>query len=510
MSLLNSLPDGVLKLVLQHVSINDRLTSCSLVNKRLRAAAAAATDELFFGPCKHPPRREAWFVEYVMNYGKHVTRLHMDSISGPIWMLPCPNLKDLSLSRCNVLFAPGDFGLQGVIPGCTNLTRLKFLGTIKDAADEDAAVELNILSRLVHLQHLELMPLIPTEGCTLSVPTLPRLGHLTHLNVHKLSAENLTQLGALTKLQELELSANISPVGPSTVPGLTFPASLTKLVLGSGTAVEAAVLSLLPVGLQHLAIKCEVVGPGSFLAGMARLQCLTHLDLSSPQQIELGPVGPAYAALTASSKLVEFKLLAGLLPYDAWRGGTARYMFHEAGMLPNLTSLIICDDRENFGASQTVPAPWGRSDLWGVVRSCPNLCKLPHVYLQHGDHVSYLQKLTGVTSVTLWYGRGYVENVDESIEGLAAVTHLRDLTVYMYSLSDITVDVLLLPLTRLTALTDLNVVCYEADDPIDLDADGSDTGSEANLVFEVYVEQVRQSGRCLTSAEPYAMWHDNT
>ena len=494
--LLNSLPDGVLKIVLQHVSLKDRLTSCSLVNKRLRAAAVAATDQLSFGPCNQF-RREARFVEYLNNYGKHVTRLHMDSISGPIWMLPCPNLKDLSLSECDVLFVPGDFRLQGVIPGCTKLTRLKFLGTILDAADENAAVELNILSRLVHLQHLELMPLIPTKGCTLSVPTLPRLGHLTHLNVHKLSAENLTQLGALTKLQELELSANITPVGPSTVPGLTFPASLTKLVLGSGTAVEAAVLSILPVGLQHLAIECEVEGPGSFLAGMARLQCLTHLDLSSPQQIKLGPVGPAYAALTASSKLVEFKLLAGLLPEDAWR-----YMFHEAGMLPNLTSLIICD--ENFGASQTVPAPWGISDLWGVVRHCPNLCELPHVYLQHGDHVSYLQKLTGVTSVTLWYGGGYVEDVDESIEGLAAVAHLRDLTVYLYSLSEITVDVLL-PLTSLTALTDLKVVCSEADDPSDLDADGSDTGSEANLVFEVDVEQVRQSGRCLTPAEPYAM-----
>jgi hypothetical protein len=403
-------------------------------------------------------------------------------------MLPCPNLKDLSLSECDVLFAPGDFGLQGVIPGCTKLTRLKFLGTIKDAADADAAVELNILSLLVHLQHLELMPLIPTEGCTLSVPTLPRLEHLTHLNVHTLSAENLTQLGALTKLQELELSANITPVGPSTVPGLAFPASLTKLVLGSGTAVEAAVLSLVPTELQHLAIECEVEGPaegpGSFLSGMARLQCLTYLDLSSSNPIsDLPPAGPAYAALTASSKLVELKLLAGLLPDEAWR-----YMFHKAGMLPHLTSLIKCD--ENFGGSQVVPSPWGISDLWGVVEACPNLCELPHVYMQHGDHVEWLQRLTRVTSVTLGYGGSYPEDVEESVQGLAAVTQLQELTVYLHT-ADLTVGALL-PLTSLTALTELNVFCYEADS----DLDASDEESDANLVFEVCLEKVSQ----LTSA----------
>jgi hypothetical protein len=46
MSDLVSLPDEVVKLVMQHVPSKQRLTSCCLVNKRLHAAAVAATDGL--------------------------------------------------------------------------------------------------------------------------------------------------------------------------------------------------------------------------------------------------------------------------------------------------------------------------------------------------------------------------------------------------------------------------------------------------------------------------------
>jgi hypothetical protein len=41
---LSSLPDEVLKLVMQHVPLRDRLTICCLANRRLHAAAVAATD----------------------------------------------------------------------------------------------------------------------------------------------------------------------------------------------------------------------------------------------------------------------------------------------------------------------------------------------------------------------------------------------------------------------------------------------------------------------------------
>jgi hypothetical protein len=46
MSELASLPDEVLKLVMQHVTTKERLTSCCFVSKRLHDAAAAATQQL--------------------------------------------------------------------------------------------------------------------------------------------------------------------------------------------------------------------------------------------------------------------------------------------------------------------------------------------------------------------------------------------------------------------------------------------------------------------------------
>jgi hypothetical protein len=50
MSRLVSLPDEVLKVVMQHVPLKDRLSSCCLVNKWLQAAAVAATEQLLVFP----------------------------------------------------------------------------------------------------------------------------------------------------------------------------------------------------------------------------------------------------------------------------------------------------------------------------------------------------------------------------------------------------------------------------------------------------------------------------
>lgn len=57
------------------------------------------------------------------------------------------------------------------------------------------------LSRLVHLRHFVVQH--TRDSRSLSVATLPRLQHLTSLQVGSLSIENLLQLGGFTKLQEL-------------------------------------------------------------------------------------------------------------------------------------------------------------------------------------------------------------------------------------------------------------------------------------------------------------------
>ena len=46
MSSISSLPEEVLKLVLKHVPLQDRLGSCCLVSTRMHAAAVAATEKL--------------------------------------------------------------------------------------------------------------------------------------------------------------------------------------------------------------------------------------------------------------------------------------------------------------------------------------------------------------------------------------------------------------------------------------------------------------------------------
>jgi hypothetical protein len=59
--------------------------------------------------------------------------------------------------------------------------------------------------------------------------------------------------------------------------------------------IEAAVLSLLPTGLQDLTIEpgCDVVGPAdgpdSVLSGMARLQSLKYLHIKT-RGISTGPL----------------------------------------------------------------------------------------------------------------------------------------------------------------------------------------------------------------------------
>src|SRR5689334_17771970 len=107
----SSLPDEVLKLVLQHVPLKDRLSSCCFVSKRLHAAAVAATQQLSFdrrvyGPKTQPTQaKRAW--QWLSHYGQHVTQLAMNRFEQPLLHLPCPNRSELSLGHaCSVQLGP--------------------------------------------------------------------------------------------------------------------------------------------------------------------------------------------------------------------------------------------------------------------------------------------------------------------------------------------------------------------------------------------------------------------
>mgnify|MGYP001807581367 CR=1 FL=1 len=349
---LSSLPDGPLKLVMQHVPLKDRLASCCLVSKRLHAAAVAATDTVVL-------RREDSVsgLQWLYQYGENVVKLEIYQLTQPLRQLPCPNLRELKLGRAiSVQLGPSaPDGTPGVVRCCTNLTRLELFCNIVDGPEFDGV---SSLSRLVHLQYLNFLPRRsgsgPPNSSAQALPgaVLPCLSHLTFLHVGCMSVENLLQLGALSHLQSLSVKADV-PVGPSSIPGLALPASLTKLKVWS--RMETGLLCLPPSGLQDLMLECAVDGPAegpdSLLSCVARLQQLTSLELR-PYEDAAGaesslcwpPVGPAYSALTASSKLAVLDMDNVFMPADAWQ-----CIFPASHTLPHLTSLLVTFDSVQWG-----------------------------------------------------------------------------------------------------------------------------------------------------------------
>jgi hypothetical protein len=475
----------MLKLVMQHVPLRDRLTHCCLVNKRLHAAAVAATDQLavFLSENDDWEQRHAHFVvwnresthklrlgssqransvlPWLSLYGQYVTSLSMLGIPPrehawfvssppPLQQLPCPNLLELILEDCRVQLAPSADGQPGVAQCCSKLTNLWLACT---TVDTRVGAVLDSLSSLVHLQRLHM-----SHACGLidglSSATLPNLVNLTYLAVDSLSTENLLQVGALTNLQVLQSDVRSdSVIGISNVPGLIFPAPLRYF--GVGFRMDPAVLSLDPTGLKSLWYGSLEGGPPeglSLLSVLARLQQLTRLSLQTTRsdRLIMPPAGPAYSALTASTNLSDLYLDGLGFPADVWQ-----YVFPPAHMLPHLTR-IICHDRTSNDYSVPPSSVWGPADMSRVVSCCPNLRRFAST-LQPGRHVSELRQLTAFTSLHADYSESSLETVAECVQGLAAITRLKQLGCSWGQ------EILLAPrrppsaallsLTKLTALT---------------------------------------------------------
>jgi hypothetical protein len=478
MSCLLSLPDEVIKLIMQHVPIKHRLNTCCLVHKKLHAAAVAATQGLQVHSLTD--REDSWLI-WMDRFGHQLTSLAVQRYRRTLLQLPCPNLLELVLNDCNsVQLGPtAVYGTSGVIQGCTKLTRLEVCGGL--IFDEGAVVD--CLSNLVHLQHLVLRAGNPAWLCS---ATLHGMQHLTHLNVHSLPADNLLQLGALTKLQQLHLRAvGGTLVGPSRVPNVALPVSLTKLVLVS--PIKAGLLLSIPAGLQHLGIADVSEGPDEgpplFLPGMSRLQHLTCLRVDG-RDMDWPPVGPAYSALAASSKLVDFSMRDADLPQGTWAA-----LFCAERKLPHLTYLNLYNDV--YGDDYVVGLAWNASDVRSLVSCCPNLRAIASVSLQHGLHVSVLHKLTALTMMHMIYGRdGLLMSVEKSMNGLAALTQLKQLKGSLgrdVSMGD------LLPLTRLTALTELRMISRPGSGGEDSNSSSDDSDDDDLSGVMVLLEKCKVS-----------------
>lgn len=146
-------------------------------------------------------RHEDLVIKWLSAHGKHLTRLqisHSQSVQPAL--LPCPNLRQLTLDRpsCWEQLDTHD-GHPDLLQGLTKLTYLAlWCGTPPHARE---------VSSLVHLRHLDMYP----RECkselwraTISGATLSCLTQLTYLRA-KLTAGNLGQLGMLSTLQELHL-----------------------------------------------------------------------------------------------------------------------------------------------------------------------------------------------------------------------------------------------------------------------------------------------------------------
>jgi hypothetical protein len=186
-------------------------------------------------------------------------------------------------------------------------------------------------------------------------------------------------------------------------------------------------------------------------------------------------------------------MYAGLLPEGVWP-----FMFHVPNKLPHLTSLNMYDD--NFGGDTVLASAWCAADLWSIVGCCPNLRELPQTCMHHGEHVSDLQHLTGVTSLTLGYGAGDLDAVESSLQGIAAVTQLQDLIMYLHT-RELSVGSLL-PLTSLTALENLQIFCLRPDEA---ESESDDGDSEDNMVLDVCLHQVSQVTSLSLAEQTHAM-----
>ena len=470
MSRVGFLPDEVLKLVMQYVPLGQRLGSCCLVNRGFHAAAVAATGELdlYCWGVSNPTSADSLLM-WLEHYGQQLTYLRMKSFQPfprLLQQLPCPNLQELVLSDgCSLQLGPAADGTPGVIQGCTKLKRLELQCNIIDAPA--GPVVGDSLSQLLQLEHLQVAPALPYNRIPggysirgLHSSTLPCLKHLTYLEVHGLSVDNLAQLGCLTNLQELHLQAVYGIiVGPSSVPGFVLPSSLTKLELCS--PVEAGLLSLVPTGLKDFAFTSSVDGDaqahGYLLSSMARLQSLTRLFLYPKTGLAWPPDGPVYSSLTASSSLVELNVcnFHEKLPIGIWQ-----HVFPANRCLLHLTNLEL-QLHEPSGGEPALSGAWGVADVASFVSCCPNVVEIESLFLQHGPQVSsQLQQLTALTALEVHYIQSSVSAFHESLKGLVAVTQLQQLRLNGTTSPDETTAAALLPLTSLTSLTSFSCVCW--------------------------------------------------
>lgn len=290
--------------------------------------------------------------------------------------LPCPNLLVLQLYGCHV-------DMDGILDQCTFLTRLNlydctFTGDLCSVlASLTALVDLRLqycttassLEQLPPLSKLTCLHIARSDIDLTGEQTFPAMPNLQSLSLIKdddsITTEALAGLVALTSLTELSLDSKC--VTPRAQLGqLTW---LISLRLEQAHVDPDALSSLVLLTQLHL-LWVQLLGAGApaLLSSLAHLQDLQDLQLCQ-LYCEWPPASPAYAALTASSRLQSLQLLHCDLPAGVWQ-----HVFWAGQQLPALWNLgVDWKPYDEQGHIQHPAAAMCSADIEHMVNASPNL-----------------------------------------------------------------------------------------------------------------------------------------
>ena len=338
-SRLLQLPDTCLQEVLQFCADDPRsLFSAARAHSRLHHVAALAASSIT--AVVEMQTRLKDVRQYLSSQGKHVSSLNLSSSrreSVNIQHLPHKKLRglsSLSFSKLGLLLNPQK-GVPNVFGSGACLKRLQLHHCeLLEKGRGLAAALVAALSARPELQHLSIvMRLSSMEFPSRVLEVLQQLTYLELGGMQLKTRDAMRHLYALPRLQELRLERvqTAEAVQASGVSGLQH-LSVLKLDRTWDRRLWLGVLAGIP-RLQHLDVsEHRVAGLAEFLSHVGNLQQLTYLNLSN--MLQCWPP-PAYAALTASSKLQHLDIKCAL-PADVWQ-----HIFPAGWQLPHLQTLLI-------------------------------------------------------------------------------------------------------------------------------------------------------------------------
>jgi len=461
------LPQDVWTLVLQHVPLTHRLSSCALVCQDFKAAAVAATERIETYLFEQPAVDN--FVAYLQQHGRHLTSLVLtvegignpDNYSWPqLEQLPCQQLQELHVVTVDFGWGP-DEERPSVLDNATAITHLEL---------QESNFYLSTLSVLSSLQHLSLIDSSSLfdskdkKGKS-SAFAFSSLQQLTYLGLSELRLQQPTDVGlsgqnldgglchisSITGLHTLRVMD--CPELTSAVPGLSLPPSLQHLELCYTHTHHVCEPSVLAAATQLTCLildggHVEDEDEGGVSDGACLLEVLSklqHLDTLRLYGVDIDwpPASSAYQALVASSSKLRVLQIECGLP-----DGACAHMF------PSAPSHVVLPLLEVLGVSCIPPGA-----VAGVVRCCPALQQLTLWAEAPGcAHLAALSQLSALTRLAVFLepedDGGNGASTALSIQGLAGLSSLQDLIVCLRTEGDASCKDML-PLTALRQLTKL-------------------------------------------------------